>query len=234
MKKFSMQSWGFAPTVFVLTAVLLLLSAGVAMAQSRPNYSVAAGNWSWDVRQSRLYQNDASAGLAKVNIPVPQQNGTMLYEFNVRYEGPLDDTHAGFGIHLFVDNVVNRRSWGSGNSYLLWLNYDEKPLSRDIPAGLSAQIYRSRSPSEMALFDVIDLNDYLDLLTADVLYNPIPVKIWMNSTSGEVRIYDPTDLDDMYYYFFVDPAVIKKNSGWVSLRTNSMQASFGYGFGSGM
>ena len=216
---------------FCVVAVLVMLSVCTAAlwAQSVPEFYSSAGSWSFNARDFRLYQNDAKETLAKANFRVPQ-SGNMLYEFNVRYEGTLDDTHAGLGIHLFVDNAVNTRSWGSGSSYLFWLNYDESPVSKTIPAGLSAQVYYSRSQSVMTLVDSIDLNEYVDALDASTLYAKTPVRITFNGNTGELRIYDPFDPNMEYYYAYtVDPALIRKNAAWVSLRTNSMPASFALG-----
>ena len=112
--------------------IFFLLAMGVTAALSAqiqlPEHTFATGNSSgnWTISGGRVYQNDANARLAKVNIRAPQ-SGSMLYEFTVRYEGGSEDGHGGFGIHLFGDTVVNTVSWGSGNSYLLWLNYDENP-----------------------------------------------------------------------------------------------------------
>jgi hypothetical protein len=221
----------------LVTVFVMILLSGAVFAQSQrlnpqagvPEYRVASGSWSWNAVQGRLYQNDERATIAKVNLRIPQTNA-MQYDFNVRYEGALTDTHAGFGIHLFVDDVVNTRSWGSGHSYLLWLNYDENPVSRDIPAGFSAQVYYSRSQYDMQLVESIDLNEYTEYLTPDVLLNPVSIRIVMDPISGEVRVYDPFDSErDYYFYFYVDPTLIKNNSSWVSLRTNSMKASFGMG-----
>ena len=129
-----MKRWG------LVLAALFVIAPVFAQTVTLPEYVAASGKWS--LVGSRLFQNDETARLAKVNFRVPQA-GPMIYEFNAKYEGGGEDGHGGFGIHLFVDAVVNKASWGSGNSYLLWLNYDEKPLDKKIPAGLSAQVYRS-------------------------------------------------------------------------------------------
>jgi hypothetical protein len=215
--------------------IVLLLAGFVfcAWAQSKPSFAVDSGNWTWNGRENRLYQNDPEEGLAKVNIPVGRQNGIMLYEFNVRYEGGLDDTHAGFGIHLFLDTPSGRRSWGAGQSYLFWMNWDQRPADSKTPRGLSAQIYRSASAASMSLVGSYNLNQYVGDLTSKILYSQVPVKIQLNSNTGEVRVWSPF-ASNLYYYTFVDPKLIKKGSSWVALRTNSMSASFGYGLGSGI
>ncbi|GHV34085.1 hypothetical protein AGMMS4952_26400 [Spirochaetia bacterium] len=100
--------------VFFLFAVGITFSV---YAQNQiPEYRFAAGRWGFT--GDRLFQNDAGARLAKVNFKVPQ-SGSMLYEFNIRYEGGAEDGHGGVGIHVFSDTAYNGASWGCGKSYLL-------------------------------------------------------------------------------------------------------------------
>jgi len=215
--------------------VVLVLGLGVSLSAQQmevPDYYFATGSGSWSFVGDRLFQNevDSNARLAKVNFRVPQ-SGPMIYEFNVRYEDIEDKTHAGFGIHIFANNVVHHASWGSGTSYLLWLNYDENPIpGMGIPAGLSAQVYRSYSNSRMELVESIDLNHYLDLLTMENLAYAVPFRIWADGDTGEVRVYDPTDPDLRYfYYFFISEASLPLTGEWVSLRANGVRLSFGMG-----
>ena len=205
---------------------LLVLGVGVSLfAQVQlPEHHFATGSGNWGFIGDRLYQNDARSGLAKMNLRVPQ-SGAMIYEFDVRYEDGIQDGHGGFGIHLFADNVNNIASWGSGTSYLLWLNYDENPVTRGFPRGFTAQVYKSFNNSTMDLVDSFDLNDYTFFLTYENwAAKPVPVKIWADGSSGEVRIYDPTD-PDLYLYFYLPERNLTGN--WVSLRTNGLRLSFG-------
>ena len=210
--------------------ILFLLVLGVGMslfAQVRlPEHYFASGSGNWGFVGNRLFQNDMRSGLAKMNVRVPQ-SGPMIYEFDVRYEDGVQDGHGGFGIHLFADNVVNVASWGSGNSYLLWLNYDENPVTRGFPRGFTAQVYKSFNNSSMDLVDTFDLNEYAYLLTYDnCAVTPVPAKIWVDGNSGEVRVYDTTDpAGEYYFYFFLPERNLRGN--WVSLRTNGLRLSFG-------
>jgi hypothetical protein len=154
----------------------------------------------------------------------------MLYDFNVKYESGVEDGHGGFGVHLFVDRAFNGASWGSGNSYLLWLNYDEKPVDSKIPVGLSAQVYRSYSNTRMELIESISLNQYLDLLAYN-LDNPISFRIWVNGDTGEVRVYDPSN-PSLYYVFTVDKKELPLKGDWIAVRTNSIKLSFAPGLAS--
>ena len=213
-----------------LILLVLVLVAGVSLfAQMQlPEYRFAEGRWV--LAGNRLYQNDASARLAKVNFRVPQ-SGPMIYEFNMRYEDGIQDGHGGFGLHIFADSVIHRASWGSGVSYLLWLNYDEKPITKGIPKGFSAQVYRSTSNSQMDLVASVDLNEYTYLLTEENFADPIPFRIWADGNTGEVRIYDPTDAKmESYYYFFMNRRDLPLKGNWVSLRTNGIKLSFGMGY----
>ena len=212
---------------FILFLAVMFAAVSLFAQVSLPEHQFAAGQWSWI--GSRLYQRDIHSGLAKMNLRAPQ-SGPMIYEFNARYEDGLQTGHGGFGIHVFVDNAYNGRSWGAGNSYLLWLNYDENPVSRTVPRGFSAQIYKSRSNSVMDLVDSFDLNQYLPYITWEDITNPVPIKIWVNGDTGEVRAYDPSDpaLND-YFYFYLDRRDLPLRGNWVALRTNGVSMSFGLG-----
>jgi hypothetical protein len=212
------------PVCFFLLIAGMILS--VYAQAELPEHRFASGNWSLD--GNRLYQKDARAPLAKVNIRTPQ-SGPMIYEFNVRYEAGVEDGHGGFGIHIFADKVYNGPSWGNGKSYLLWLNYDEAPLpGSKIPAGLSGQLYRSLGNSYMVLEESVDLNDYVPFLEGENLFQEVPIKIWVNGETGEIRIYDPTDEGlTSYYAIFMAPQDIPTLGEWTALRTNGLSLSFG-------
>ena len=213
--------------------IFFLLAMGGAFSLSAqvrmPEYTFATGNssGSWSIVNGRALQSDQTARLAKVNVRA-HQSGAMVYDFNARYEGGSENGHGGFGIHVFVDSVIHRVSWGSGKSYLLWLNYDENPLPNSrIPVGLSGQVYRSRSNTQMDLIHSVDLNQYAYLLTPENLAQPIHFKIWVNGDTGEVRILDPTDpYLSTYYYFNIPQADLPMKGEWVSLRSNGLKISF--------
>ncbi|GHV79498.1 hypothetical protein AGMMS49944_12890 [Spirochaetia bacterium] len=210
--------------VFFLLVVGITLSAAMSLyAQTQiPEYRFAVGRWGFT--GERLFQNDAGARLAKVNFRVPQ-SGSIRYEFNVRYEGGAEDGQGGAGIHVFSDTAYNGASWGCGKSYLLWLNYDENPISRDIPRGLSAQVYRSYTNSRMELVKSVSLADYEKFLTAENLAAPIFFRIEVYGNTGDIRVYDPTD-PRLYFLINVEPRDVPLKGDWVALRTNGLKASF--------
>jgi len=217
--------------------ILLLLVMGIAMslfAQTIPRsqFQFAAGNWGWS--GNRLVQNDANASLAKANILSLPQNGIMNYRFNMRHEGGIEDGHGGVGIHIFMDTALNAESWGAGNSYLLWLNYDETPsVAGGAQSGLTGQVYKSVNDSQMSLLYQQSFNEYLPfLIQSGFASRDIPVNLMVNGNTGEVRLYDPTDPAGAVYFYFnlrdVDrQASLPLRGDYVALRTNGMRVSFG-------
>jgi len=209
---------------FILFLLAMVIAMPVFAQAEVPEYTFASGSWRFT--GPRLYQNNEKASLAKVNFKVPQ-SGIMLYEFNVRYEGGAEDGHGGFGIHIFMDSAVNRATWGAGKSWLLWLNYDNKPVSKDTPVGLSAQVYRSISNAQMELIHSIPLTNYERFLTKENLASPVTFRIIANGDTGEVRVYDPTDPNNRkYFYFYIDKKDLPLKGGFVALRTNGIKLSF--------
>ena len=207
--------------ILLAFVVLSLISLVPAFSVEFSDLHIGYGKWM--LTGDRLFQKDLKAGMARIDIPAPQA-GTMVYEFDVRYEdGGTEDMHAGFGIHIFVDKHASGKAWGNGKSYLLWLNYDAN--AKGITRGLSAQIYKSTSNSRMELVADIDLNDYAYLLTEDVMNVIIPLKIVVNGFNGDVKIYDPTDSTWVYKFNLGSTAPLRGQ--YVSLRTNSMGISFG-------
>ena len=192
---------------------------------STDEFNFESGDWS--LEGDRLYQNDKDISIAKACLSYPQE-GLVEYNFNVRYEdGAFEDEHAGFGIHIFVDEPAGEgRHWGEGNSYLLWLNYDSNPDSEDVPAGLSAQVYLSKSYWDMELVYSISLSDFEEKLYNLPSDSIVPLKITANKDTGEVRIYDP--FKESYYYNFKLDKLDKLEGKYVTLRTNSLSFSFGY------
>jgi hypothetical protein len=203
----------------VLTPALLAVGVALFAQVNLPEHRFVSGNWA--VTGQRLYQNDEKAPLAKMNVKVPQSSA-MQYEFDARYEGGAEDGHGGFGLHIFADAAYNGASWGAGNSYLLWFNYDEKPAGKDIPRGFSAQVYRSYSNSLMDLVQSFDLNDYASRVNFDY---PAHIKIIADGNTGTVRVYDPLD-QSVYYELYLDQKDLPMKGDWVALRTNGMKLSF--------
>ncbi len=175
----------------------------------------------WQIRGGRLHQSDVTERLAKINVPVPQ-SGEMQYAFDVRYEGGgIEDMMGGFGIHVFVDEAYDGRSWGNGNSYLLWLNYD--PNASYGSKGFMAQIYRSYSPTGMELVAEYDLNAFARYLSTDNAKTIVRARIKVDAQTGSVWVEDPTLRGYGYRFDLGEPL---GSGNYVSLRTNSLALSF--------
>ncbi|MBN2626699.1 MAG: hypothetical protein JXA95_08535 [Spirochaetales bacterium] len=201
---------------------LLLLSSALSAGTTR-SYKAEAGDW--ELMGNRLYQRDNSKGALVAHIEAPQE-GLMVYNFNVRYEGgAIQDRQGGFGVHIFVSNPSDiKNSWGDGKSVLLWLNYDANPVLKEIPAGLSAEIYRSTNNSIMDLVGAYDLNALASVLSPAVADSVIPVRLTVNGKTGEAWIQSPLD-SSVKYAFNLGEKNLKGD--YVSLRTNGMAVSFG-------
>jgi hypothetical protein len=61
---------------------------------------------------------------------------------------------------------------------------------------------------------------YLNRSNLDVT---VPVKMQVNGNNGQVKVWDPTNMD-RYYEFYLDSAPGRGN--YISLRTNSLSVSF--------
>jgi hypothetical protein len=230
--------------VLVLVAALGLISAS-AFGNEMYGYEYfdAAGNWRLSNNGQGFGQYDATQPLAKLNVSNAQllkaglltikPDGTYSYHFAVSYEGGLrEDGHGGFGIHFFVPTssiLHDRASWGSGNSLLFWLNYDEAPLANSgIPKGLSFELYKSFSNSYMELAAAVDLNY---LLAGDTSWMKDYQSYWVdltiniNPTTGAVVV----DNGNYFRFTYTIPASLLPLSGdWLTLRSNGMQVAYSY------
>lgn len=221
------------------------------------------GPGDWVVRGGRMIQQDADEPIARADRMV-SQSGIYELEFTIRYvDGGYDSMqdmrtgvyHAGFGIHIGVENpALGRASWGAGDSYLLWLNLDTRPETRrNHPEhfGFRAQVYRSTSNSAMSLMrdasiarDPV-LSRYVedDYMSIDIL---AALRAWgVNMSVNDIGRYLNRDVPinirvntrtgrvgvldptaPVRFYFNVDPDVLAGN--YVSLRTNNLAASYNY------
>ncbi len=205
-------------TLFLCLALLLITPLFSEIPSIKPSYG------DWEIMGNRLYQNDLKAGMAKANLPMGQ-DGIVTYNFNVKYVDGIQDGMGGFGIHVFVDKPAAGKAYGEGNSYLLWLNYDEKPQSSSVPAGLSAQIYKSSSYTNMKLVQAVSLKS-IEPVIAQYMDKTLPVKMEINSRTGMGKVFDP--FDDSRYFVFSLGNTAPVSGDYVTLRTNSLGVSFGY------
>ena len=181
-----------------------------------------AASGDWKVMNGKLYQLDTKERMAMLNIPAPQ-SGTVQYEFDLEYNDGAEDDYAGFGIHVIVDNPSHGRSWGDGQSALLWVTWDPKHYG---PPGLFAQAYASAGPTSMALYPSRDImkaggnmpfpSQYVKM---EYLHATVPVKIVIDYDTGEMKVYDPLD---MRYYYRFKASLPKKSGRYFAFRTNSL------------
>ncbi|MFW5741840.1 MAG: hypothetical protein ACOCW3_04220 [Spirochaetota bacterium] len=237
--------------VALIFAVLLMLLPLAASAQviieddfeTRGEWTPGFGEWG--IRGGMLVQQDTDTGLARAVREVPQR-GELEYSFKVRYEaGGFEDEaalrnnqlHAGFGIHVGVENPprAERPAWGAGESYLLWLNLDTREeVMSDTPEhfGFRGQVYESESNASMSLTpynvdiqaELAEIGITMELNDLDrFLGGLIPMRIRVNYDTGRIMVADPTN-PSLWFYFDVDPSVLEGDH--VALRTNSLALSF--------
>ncbi len=224
--------------VITLTAICIAVGAPLFAQTIQDDFSgmgawkPAYGAWKAD---GKLTQSNLTTGLAQIYRQVPQ-SGVYELEFTAKYkEGGYKDLkdaamgkyHAGFGIHIGIDKPAPSISWGNGKSYLLWFNLDTTVPKNSEYYGLRAQVYKSDSNSRMNLMK--DYNVEIlpqDVVTANLDYLAYDLKVRMivNTNDGEIRVYDPT-VDNYYYYFTLDPKVLRAGS-YVAFRTNRVGIAF--------
>lgn len=203
----------------ILIAVIAM-TAGMVFADSHGLVGTPEGDWSFS--GGRYFQNDEDAPRAKAWLAVPQ-TGSMVYEFTMRYEGGGNDGHGGVGLHILGDAGTTGKTWGFGESWMLWLNYDLSPEASMVPRGVSAQIYKSTSNKDMQIVKSISLAPYASIL-ADNLYTDIPMKLTFLSDQGRVIIADPTGMTAGWY---VDLPGGRNDRGmYIAARTNGVAVSF--------
>lgn len=247
----------FALCVFVIAAAGLSAQSVIDASNftTLDGWHVASGQW--EVDGARLYQRSTTSLMSRIDREVPQEGVyeirfNVRYEdggFRTVQDIEQQRFHAGFGVHVGLrDPLLGRESWGAGDGYLLWLNLDTRPATfTDFPnhAGFRAQVYRSESPVSMDLLSEpwisrvfgqstlsIDLIQAMEaagiaITVADVepyLDQILPIRIRVNTNTGEVSIADPTA--PIRYRLPLDPLVLRRGE-YISLRTNSLAASFG-------
>ncbi|MFO8043724.1 MAG: hypothetical protein R6U25_11015 [Alkalispirochaeta sp.] len=252
----------------LMLGALMLTVSMVTVAQSVNDDFGSMREWTagpgdWVVRGGRLVQQDAGEPLARADREV-SQSGEYELEFTIRYvdggyrnQDDFEDGiyHAGFGIHLGVENpALGRSSWGAGESYLLWLNLDTRPETRrDHPEhyGFRAQVYQSNSNTSMGLvrdaalerdpeLSSVVVDDYMSIdlvaalrawgvdLSVDDLarYLDQDIPVNIRVNTRTGRIGVLDPTAPVRFYFNVDPEVLQGD--YVSLRTNGLAASYNY------
>ncbi|GAB6090011.1 hypothetical protein [Spirochaeta dissipatitropha] len=225
-------------------------------------WTPAAGQWS--IQNGHLVQNSTQESMARIDRKV-NTRGNYRIELPVQYIGggyaSNEDLrngiyHGGFGIHLGVaEPATGKRSWGNGDSYLLWINLDTRPETRrNAPEhfGIRAQIYRSHGNSQMTLvsdprirqdpvmskyahgeYASINLEAMLQdaglnlqaLDIAETLTNGAVLNLEVNPANGRISIRIP-GLNGAITFTVPEPAALRGD--YVSLRTNKLSTRFDY------
>jgi hypothetical protein len=233
-------------------SLLMLLPFTVAAQQTLQQDDFAsmsgwtAGSGGWSAMGGALEQTDATAPMARVDHAL-NQSGQYEISFTVQYAGGgyMNQTdlannrlHAGFGIHIAVDQpAIGAKSWGNGTSYLLWLNLDTRAsTAKNYPQhyGFRAQVYRSRSDTDMSLDPQLNVNipAALGITLQDLinyvqnngyLHAEVPINIRVNTNTGRIMVEDPTAMGTWYYF---DLPASQLKGKYISFRTNGMAANF--------
>ncbi|KGE72452.1 hypothetical protein [Spirochaeta lutea] len=250
-----------------LVVVLAMLMVGTAAGQIVADRFASLADWTpgpgqWSARNGRLVQANESEALARIDRRVDQSRPYVV-EFSVRYEGGgyadaqalrNERYHGGFGIQLGVENpALGRRAWGHGQSYLLWVNLDTRPETRqNYPEhyGLRLQVYESASNSRMflerdarirrdpvtsryAVDDRLSM-DYLRVLSdmgvtlrasdvASLFAQEATIRLSVDPRTGIVSATLP-GLPSPVSFSLPNPELLRGTH--ISLRTNSIAASF--------
>jgi len=225
--------------VTILFVVLLVCVPVISFAQTPLLYETfsrtSLAGWvpvsgNWKVMNGRLHQTDAKETMAMITVPV-RQSGTMLYEFDLQYEGGGKDDYAGFGIHICVNDPSKVRSWGNGRSILGWVTWDPKAYGYP---GAFIQVYESKGLTDMGLYtkifpgkDPVRYGDLLPLreeyLKYEYLNYTVPIRIMIDLTTGKGRFYDPFDPENYYYSFDLGSWI--PSGSYFTFRTNSVAVS---------
>jgi hypothetical protein len=226
----------------VFKCVLVLLFVGSAAMLCADQHAVSNSfsssslrGWqpvsgSWRVMGGKLVQTDTREKMAMINIPVHQE-GVMMYQFDLEYRSGGEDDYAGFGIHICVNNPTDKRSWGNGRSVLGWVTWD--PEAYGYP-GAFIHVYESMGQTDMNLHEAVfpraDIMRYGDMLPVNTEYIKseylnavVPIRIMLDTRTGEGRFYDPFDPDRYYYPFDLGTRI--RPGDYFSLRTNSVSVS---------
>jgi hypothetical protein len=207
----------------VFVCILFLLVPAFLFSQDMDGWTAAYGDWM--MAGGRLVQSDIKAGMAQAYMPLPQ-SGIMQFEFDVKYVDGGEDMFGAFGFHIGIDRAAQKKSWGNGKSFLLWLTLDPEAYGG---SGVYFQAYYSKTNSKMNM--IHDATEYelpqdrlADINLDQMGMYALPIKVRVNYDTGDVKIWDPT-IPDYYYLFNLGGPI--QGGNYISVRTNSLAASFG-------
>jgi hypothetical protein len=200
--------------LIVLLCLLFLIVPAFLFSQNLDGWTAAYGDWK--MVGDRLVQSSTKAGMAQAYMRLPQ-SGIMEYEFDVKYA---------FGFHIGIDNAARGKSWGNGKSFLLWLTLDPKFYGG---SGVYGQAYYSETNSIMYMIHPpkayeLPMDRLADINLDRMEMYALPIRVRVNYNTGDVKIWDPT-IENYYYRFNLGGPI--RGGNYISVRTNSLAASFG-------
>ncbi|RPJ08520.1 MAG: hypothetical protein EHM28_04060 [Spirochaetaceae bacterium] len=188
---------------------------------SMAGWLAASGNW--QSRDNKLVQRDSSQTMALASRRAPQ-SGLLLYTFELTFLSGLEDGYAGVGIHICADSQAYGRSWGAGDSWLLWLTYDSAAYGSRTFFG---QIYRSRGPVAMDMLH--DGMRYPVSFTKNIEDTPLSlagktltIRIQVDTSTGQGLLHDPYQ-DGITYQFNIGGPL--HQGSFVTFRSNSLSVA---------
>ena len=218
---------------------IFFLLATLCFGQQQP-LNIEGNSWFpaeglWIVKDNKLQQTDPTSPRAKINLKV-DQIGKVEYQFSIQQLKGLEDGYGGVGIHIMLKNPNQGIAWGNGQSYLLWLTYNEKTYGN---SSLRAQVYESINGSNMDLTSCKSLNcnqfvgllydfgipirNIINLNSQKLEDLSFSVRIQVNSDDGHIKIKDPYHPLRWWHFFLGNNSI---NGTHVSLRTSSLSAIF--------
>ncbi|MCS7161735.1 MAG: glycosyl hydrolase family 18 protein [Bacteroidia bacterium] len=187
----------FLPTFFTGESWRAQAAAGFLyddFAASVDSWSAGAGTW--QVADGALLQTDATQANTSYTHPVAQ-GARHFYRVRARLTNTTGNRRWGF--HILADNSTQANR---GNSYLIWLRYDQQDL----------QIYETVADVLHTRQTVpLTLNPDTDYLV-EVLYDEGYLAVWVNGRFV-AQWTDPTPLT---------------GGGYLSLRTNQAQVTWDF------
>jgi hypothetical protein len=207
----------------VLLCLLFLVFPAFLFSQNIDGWTAAYGDWK--MVGDRLVQSSTKAGMAQAYMMLPQ-SGIMEYQFDVKYLDGGEDMFAAFGFHIGIGNPAKGKSWGNDHSFLFWLTFDPEAYGG---SGVYGQAYYSESNSVMGMIHdprayEIPMSRLEDINLEKMGMYALPIRVRVNYNTGDVKVWDPV-ISNYYYRFNLGGPI--RGGDYISVRTNSLAASFG-------
>jgi len=191
----------------ILTIAALAASFSFADINVR-GVSISTDGGAWQIVDGRLAQTDGDALLAGATANVGR-SGITEYSFDVAYHGGGEDNSGAFGV--IVDGFAIGLVWD--------------PVNKG-GSGLYAEVYTANGLHEYAgvtySFE-IPASLLAGISVQTVVNTTLPIRIRIDSSSGNVRVKDPRDATT-WWTFTLGQAL---DGSTVGVGTSSLSATFG-------